>query len=85
MDHIEEAVKACILKEFGPGQDTAELTVSTPLVTGGTRDRLAVLKLVAFLEERFGITVKAQEVDEGHLDTMSDIATLSDHGRSDGR
>jgi hypothetical protein len=76
MDHIEEAVKACILKEFGPGQDTAKVTASTPLVPGEIRVRLAVEKLVAFFEERFGIPVKAQEVDVGHLDTTIDIAKL---------
>ena len=84
MDNIEEVVKVYILKEFVPGQDRAELTASTPLVTGGIRDRLAVRKLVAFLEDRLRIRVKARKVDVGHLGTISVIATLSDHGRSDG-
>ena len=76
MDHLEDAVHAYILKEFLPGEDPAELTDSTPLVTGGILDSLATLKLVAFLEERFGITVQAHEVDVDHLDTITDIGKL---------
>ena len=76
MNHIEEAVRGYILKEFLPGEDPVELTDSTPLVTGGILDSLATLKLVAFLEERFGITVQAHEVDVDHLDTIADIAKL---------
>ncbi len=76
MDHIEDAVQTYILKEFLPGEDPAELTDSTPLVTGGILDSLATLKLVAFLEDRFGITVQAHDVDVEHLDTIVDIAKL---------
>ena len=83
MDNIEEVVKVHVLKEFVPGQDRTELTASIPLVTGGIRDRLAVRKLVAFLEDRLRIRVKARKVDVDHLDS-SVIATLSDHGRGDG-
>ena len=76
MSHIEEAVRGYILKEFLPGEDPAELTDSTPLITGGILDSLATLKLVAFLEERFAITLHAHDVDIDHLDTIAHIATL---------
>ncbi|HKZ05124.1 MAG TPA: acyl carrier protein [Methylomirabilota bacterium] len=76
MDHIEESVKAYILKEFLPGEDPAELTDGTPLVTGGILDSLATLKLVSFLEEQYGIAVQAHEADVEHLDTIRDIAAL---------
>lgn len=76
MAHVEEAVRGFLLKEFLPGEDPAELTDATPLVTGGILDSLATLKLVAFLEEHFGISVKPHEVDVEYLDTIADIAKL---------
>jgi len=76
MQAISESVKEYILKEFLPGEDPNELTEATPLITGGILDSLATLKLVAFLEERFGITLKAHEADVDHLNTISDITAL---------
>jgi len=76
MQAISQSVKEYILKEFLPGEDPNELTDATPLVTGGILDSLATLKLVAFLEERFGITIKAHEADVEHLNTVSDITKL---------
>lgn len=76
MEEIKETVKAYILKEFLPGEDPNELTDSTPLITGGILDSIATVKLVAFLEERFGFTVQAHEVDAEHLDTINDIVHL---------
>ena len=75
-DDIEGVVKGFILKEFLPGEDPAELTDSTPLITGGVLDSIATLKVVMFIEERFGITLQAHEVDSEHLDTIAQIAQL---------
>jgi len=76
MQAISESVKDYILKEFLPGEDPNELTDATPLITGGILDSLATLKLVAFLEERFGITLKAHEADVDHFNTITDITAL---------
>ena len=73
---LQIQLAAYILKEFLPGEDPNELTDATPLVTGGILDSLATLKLVAFLEERFGITLEAHEADVEHLNTICDITEL---------
>src|SRR3989344_6992020 len=57
MEEIGRDVKEFILREFLQGEDPDALTDSTPLITGGILDSLATLKLVAFLEERFKVTV----------------------------
>lgn len=75
-DDIQAAVKKFILDEFLPGEDPGELTASTPLVTGGILDSIATMKLVLFLEERYGVTLEAHETDPEHLDTIADIARL---------
>jgi len=76
MEEVKEIVKGYILKEFLPGENPAELTDSTPLITGGILDSLATIKLVAFLEERFPIKIEAHETMVDYLDTISDIAKL---------
>jgi len=75
-DDIHSVVKDVILKEFLPGEDPSELTDTTPLITGGILDSIATLKLVMFVEERYGITLQAHEVDAEHLDTIGQIAQL---------
>jgi len=75
-DDIKTVIKDVILKEFLPGEDPSELTDTTPLITGGILDSIATLKLVMFIEERYGISLQAHEVDADHLDTISQIAQL---------
>ncbi|MBI4528302.1 MAG: acyl carrier protein [Deltaproteobacteria bacterium] len=75
-EEVSSTVKSYILKEFLPGEDPAELTESTPLITGGILDSIATLKLVTFLEDQYAFTVKAHEVDVENLNTISDIAAL---------
>ena len=73
---IEATVKDFIMKEFLPDEDPAELTTSTPLITGGILDSIATMKLVLFMEERYGVRLEAHETDPEHLDTIADIAGL---------
>ena len=75
-DDNKTAIKDFILKQFLPGEDPSELTDTTPLITGGILDSIATLKLVMFIEERYGISLQAHEVDAEHLDTISQIAQL---------
>ena len=76
LEEIKEIIKAYILQEFLPGENPAELTDSTPLITGGILDSLATIKLVVFLEQRFQIKVEAHETMADYLDTLTEIAKL---------
>ena len=75
-DQIATDVKSFILDEFLPGEDPAELTAETPLITGGILDSIATLKLVLFLEERWKVKLAAHETSPEHLDTIDRIARL---------
>ena len=77
-ESIKATIKEYILREFLPGEDPEALTDSTPLVTGGILDSLATIKLVSFLEEKYGISLEAHEVDAEHLDTIDLVAQLVD-------
>lgn len=76
MDEIRQTVHAYILDHFLPGEDASELTDQTPLITGGILDSIRTLKLVVFLEDRFGVTVDAHEAGVDHLDSVGQIAAL---------
>lgn len=76
MQEIKSTVKSYILKEFLFGENPDELTDSTPLITGGILDSIATLKLVAFIEERYSVTLQAHEADVEHLNTIGDITNL---------
>ena len=83
-DDVRATVKEFILREFLSGEDLAELTDATPLITGGVLDSIATLKLVLFIEERFGITLEAHEVSPEHVNTVADIARLVDAKKAKG-
>ena len=74
MSDIEIDVKSFILNEFLPGEDPDELTLETPLITGGILDSIATLKLVLFLEERWNVSLSAHETNPDNLDTIAQIA-----------
>jgi len=75
-DEITQTVREFILREFLPGEDPANLTDDVPLISGGILDSIATLKLVMFLEERYGVRFEAHEADREHLDTIPDIRRL---------
>lgn len=76
MNGIENQIKGYILEEFLPGEDPATLSPTTPLVSTRILDSLAILKLVAFLEDQFDITIEAYETSVDYMDTISDLVRL---------
>ena len=74
--HIKASVKSFILNEYLPGEDPAALTDTTPLMTTGILDSIAVLKVVNFLESEFSITIEPHEAVVENLNTVLDMAQL---------
>jgi acyl carrier protein len=73
---VGQQIKDFILNEFLPGEDPAELTPDTPLISGGILDSIATLRLLMFMEETWGVTFEPHEVDKENLDTLSLIERL---------
>jgi len=73
---IKATVKSFILNEFLPGEDPAALTDTTPLMTTGILDSIAVRRVVTFLESQFHITIEPHEAVVENLNTLSDIGRL---------
>jgi acyl carrier protein len=73
---IKTTVKTFILNEYLPGEDPAALTDDTPLMTTGILNSIAVVKMVTFLENQLGITIKPHESVVENMNTLSDIVRL---------
>ena len=68
---IAREIKEFILQEFLVGANPDELTEDTPLIDSGIVDSMAMIKLVVFIEERFGKTI---DVDAEKLSSIQNIA-----------
>ena len=73
---IKAVLKNYILNEFLRGEDPAALTDTTPLMTTGIIDSIAVLKVVGFLEDHLHITVEPHEAVVDNLNTISEMTRL---------
>ena len=73
---LMQTIKNFIMKEFLPGENPEELTETTPLISGGILDSIATLKLVMFMEEKYGVSFEPHEVDKENLDNLVSIVRL---------
>jgi acyl carrier protein len=76
MDNINEDLRQYILAEFLPGEKPSNLLDDTPLRTNGILDSVSTLRLVTFVEERYGIEVEAHEAGVENFDSISRIAAF---------
>jgi acyl carrier protein len=70
---IESRIRSFLLSEIIDPADVAENTAEMPLISSGLMNSLSTLKLVAFLEETFGVELAAHEIGVDYLDTLADI------------
>ncbi len=75
-DQIIQNVKDYILRTWLPGEDPANLTPGTELLSSGILDSLATLELVTFLEQQYNVQLQAHEVDAATLGSLNQIADL---------
>lgn len=73
---IKAAIKDYILQEFLPGESPESLDDTTPLIAGGILDSIATVKLIVFLEDRFGVRIEPHEMNVEYLNSLPDIASL---------
>lgn len=66
---IYEPVRQFIVRMFLKGRDTT-LTPTTPLVSSGILDSLAVTELIMFLEDHMNVQFSGAEADPARFDTL---------------
>ncbi|TDC43475.1 acyl carrier protein [Micromonospora sp. KC213] len=72
MNHIEH-IKSFLITEFLPGVQASELTTEYDLLTNGVVDSLGLLKLIAWVESEFQVTVNDAALDPDNFRTVDAI------------
>ena len=71
-------IKQFIIDEFIPDTESKDISNDLDLLTNGVLDSLAVLRLVAFIEDQFDLALNPDEIDPDNFRTLSDMAKLVD-------
>ncbi len=73
-----------ILKEYFVAQNekAKDLDETTSLLERGLLDSMALVKLITFLEERFGVELSDDEFDPDHFETLTAIKDLVERKQS---
>ena len=73
---IAETIREFVVGEFFAGREPPLLRSDTKLVSTGVVDSVGTMRLVLFLEERFGILIQAEDISTGGLDTLDAMTAL---------
>ncbi|MCT2581975.1 phosphopantetheine-binding protein [Actinophytocola gossypii] len=76
-----DAIKKFLIDEFLPDVSASELDVDHDLLADGLIDSLGVLKLIAWIEERFALTVTDTELDPDNFRSISAIDAFVEDSR----
>jgi len=69
----EKEIRKFITDNFMIGQNPDELKRDTSFLDNGIIDSLGVLELVSFVEEKFGIEVRDEELVPDNLDSINNL------------
>lgn len=75
---FSSALKDFLVAEILPESDAnvGDLTEESDLATTGIIDSLAIMKLIAFIEEKWGIRIAESDVTLENFGTLGDLARL---------
>ncbi|MFE6839578.1 phosphopantetheine-binding protein [Streptomyces sp. NPDC057705] len=76
-----DTIKNFVITEFLPGTAAAELAVDHDLLNDGVIDSLGVLKLIAWVEDRFELAVGDADLDPNNFRSVEAIDTFIDQAR----
>ena len=73
---IETAIERFVVDELMLGDSNTKIDPSESLISSGVLDSLALLRLIAFLEEQMGVTVDDSEVIPENFETINEIKSF---------
>jgi len=76
MSEFKAKIKEFIMTEVNPDRNLAELGDDESLVDSEIIDSLGVLKIMAFLDEEFGIDLSAEEIKLENFKNVTSICSL---------
>ncbi|MFF4173872.1 acyl carrier protein [Streptomyces sp. NPDC001744] len=81
MTHAQ-AVRTFIVEEFLPDVPAGELTDDHDLLENGVVDSLGLLKVIAWLEDRYGIDADTVDLDPESFTTVASITAFIERSAS---
>jgi acyl carrier protein len=84
-DSQSGTIRSFVLHEFLEGEDEELLKDDTALLSTGVINSLAVIRLVAFLENEFGVKIEPHEMSGDYMDTIGQMVRLVDSKRQQGK
>ncbi|HHJ19344.1 MAG TPA: acyl carrier protein [Gammaproteobacteria bacterium] len=82
---VGETVRAYLLENYLFSEPGQKISADQSLVGSGIIDSAAILSLILFLEDEFGITVHDDEVIPENIDSLNTIASYVYHKQTDDR
>ena len=75
MDDMQKIVLDYVIEEYLEDEDE-ELTVDTPLISGGIVDSFSMVSLKRFLENKYNISIPDDKATPEAFDSVNKICTL---------
>jgi acyl carrier protein len=81
MSELKARIKQFVMTEVNPERNLEQLGDEEPLVDSGIVDSLGVLKIMAFLDEEFGIDLSAEQIKLENFNSVTSICSLIDKSK----
>ena len=79
--NTQDAIERFILDADATGKSRTKIDPDESLISNGILDSMALLQLVVFLEERFGITVEDGELIPDNFETINRMQAFMERKR----
>jgi acyl carrier protein len=74
--NVSHTLERFIVDELMMGDQQTRIDPDASLISSGVVDSLALLRLIAFVEEQFGVTVEDEEVMPENFETLNIIESF---------
>jgi acyl carrier protein len=81
MSELKARIKQFVMTEVNPERNLEQLGDEEPLIDSGIVDSLGVLKIMAFLDEEFGIDLSAEQIKLENFNSVTSICSLLDKSK----
>ena len=81
MDELNSSIKEFIKTEVNPDLHLEQIDDDEPLIETGIVDSLGVLKILAFLDEKFGIDLSSEGITLENFKSVRTICNLVEKQR----
>jgi len=82
MSEFNAKLKEFIMTEVNPDLKLVKLDDDEPLIESGIIDSLGILKILAFMDEAFGVDLSSDQIKLENFKTVSTICALVDRQKN---